>query len=136
MNVFLIKTLQAKIRMKEIVKIGIFILRKNLNGIGQNCCDSIEKCDYNIRKDLYNCIFLSGGTSMHYGLLERFTKEIKALAPESMKKEVKVIALPEGKYAVWIGGAIFSSISFNDVFFITKTEYEESGAAIVHKKCF
>ena len=62
--------------------------------------------------------------------------EIKALAPESMKEEVKVIASPERKFAVWIGGSILSSISTFESMWITKTEYEESGATIVHRKCF
>ena len=73
---------------------------------------------------------------MYNGLPERLTKEIKALAPESMKEEVKVIASPERKFAVWIGGSILSSISTFESMWITKTEYEESGAIIVHRKCF
>ena len=106
------------------------------NGIGQTCYDSIQKCDIDVRKDLYNCIVLSGGTSMYNGLPERLTKEIKALVPESMKEEVKVIASPERKFAVWIGGSILSSISTFGSRWITKTEYEESGSTIVHRKCF
>ena len=109
---------------------------KKGNGIGQTCYDSIQKCDIDVRKDLYNCVILSGGTSMYNGLPERLTKEIKALAPESMKEEVKVIASPERKFAVWIGGGILSSISTFETMWITKTEYEESGPIIIHRKCF
>ena len=112
------------------------MLGKEGNGIGQICCDSIQKCDIDIRKDLYNCIVLSGGTSMYKGLPERLTKEIKTLAPESMKDEVKVISPVERKFAVWIGGSILSSISTFESMWITKTEYEESGETIVHRKCF
>ena len=112
------------------------MIGKEGNGIGQTCYDSIQKCDIDVRKDLYNCVVLSGGTSMYNGLPERLTKEIKALAPESMKEEVKVIASPERKFAVWIGGSILSSISTFESMWITKTEYEESGATIVHRKCF
>ena len=99
---------------------------KEGSGIGQTCYDSIQRCDIDVRKDLYNCVVLSGGTSMYNGLPERLTKEIKALAPESMKEEVKVIASPERKFAVWIGGSILSSISTFESMWITKTEYEES----------
>ena len=112
------------------------MVNKEGNGIGQTCYDSIQKCDIDIRKDLYNCVVLSGGTSMFNGLPERLTKELKALAHGSMKEEVKVIASPERKYAVWIGGAILSSISNFKSNWINKTEYEESGATIVHRKCF
>ena len=112
------------------------MIGKEGNGIGQTCNDSIQKCDVDIRKDLYNAVVLSGGTSMYNGLPERLTKEIKALAPESMKEEVKVIATPERKFAAWIGGSILSSISTFDSMWITKNEYQESGATIVHRKSF
>ena len=109
---------------------------KNGNGSGQTCYDSIQKCDIFIRKDFYNCIVLSGGNSMFNGLPERFSKEMKALVPESMKDEIKVIASPERKFAVWIGGSIISQISTFESEWITKDEYEEDGATIVHRKCF
>ena len=109
------------------IEIGIY-------NIGETCYNSIQKCDIDKRKDLYNCIILSGGTSMFNGLPERLTKEIKALAPGHMDEEVKVIVSPERKYAAWIGGAILSNISTFESW-ITKTEYEESGACIVHRKC-
>ena len=108
---------------------------KEGNGIGEACYESIQKCNIDVRKDLYNSVVLSGGTSMIKGLPERLTKEIKTLAPESMKEEVKVIAYPHRKFAAWIGGSILSSISTFESMWITKDEYEESGADIVHKKC-
>ena len=36
------------------------------------------------------------------GIGERMTKELTALAPSTMK--IKVVAPPERKYSVWIGG--------------------------------
>ena len=45
--------------------------------------------------NLYNNIVLSGFTSMFNGLPERFGKENKVLAPESMKEEIKVIDSPD-----------------------------------------
>ena len=47
---------------------------------------------------------LSGGTTMFAGIGERMTKELTALAPSTMK--IKVVAPPERKYSVWIGGSI------------------------------
>ena len=73
---------------------------------------------------------------MYKGLAERLTKEIKSLAPKSMKEDVKVIASPDRKFAAWIGGSILSSLSTFESMWITKTQYEENGACIVHKKCF
>lgn len=67
------------------------------------------KCDVDIRKDLYGNIVLSGGSSMFPGIADRMSKEITALAPSSMR--IKVVAPPERKYSVWIGGSILASLS-------------------------
>ena len=47
--------------------------------------NSIQKCDLDIRRDLFGNIVLSGGTTMLPGLAERMQKEITSLAPTSMK---------------------------------------------------
>ena len=105
--------------------------------IEEICNDSIQKCDdIDIRKELYYNIVLAGGTSMFNGLQERLTKEIKALAPKSMKEEVRVIASPERRFATWIGGSILSSFSEFESCWITEDEYEEQGETIVRRKCF
>ena len=103
-------------------------------GIHETCYNSIMKCDVDIRKDLYANTVLSGGSTMYPGIAERMQKEITALAPSTM--EVKVIIPPEHKYSVWVGGSILASLSTFQQMWITKQEYEESGPAIVHRKCF
>jgi actin beta/gamma 1 len=103
-------------------------------GIHETTYNSIMKCDVDIRKDLYSNIVLSGGTTMFNGIADRMTKEIQALAPSSMK--IKIIAPPERKYSVWIGGSILSSLSTFQSMWIQKSEYDESGPGIVHRKCF
>merc|ERR1711970_228594 len=46
---------------------------------------------------------------MYPGIADRMQKEITALAPSTIK--IKIIAPPERKYSVWIGGSILSSLS-------------------------
>jgi len=48
----------------------------------------------------------------------------------------KVVAPPERKYSVWIGGSILSSLTTFQTMWITKREYDEAGPTIVHNKCF
>jgi actin-related protein len=103
-------------------------------GIHKLGYDSIMKCDVDIRKDLYSNTVLSGGSTMFAGIAERVHKEITHLAPSSIK--VKVVAPPERKYSVWIGGSILASLSTFQQMWITKQEYDESGPSIVHRKCF
>jgi actin-related protein len=71
---------------------------------------------------------------MFKGMQERLTSEVTALAPSKMK--VRVVANPERKYAVWVGGSILASLESFTNMWITKEEYEEQGAGIVHNKCF
>jgi actin-related protein len=114
------------------------------------------KCDVDIRKDLYSNIVMSGGTTMYPGIADRMQKEITALAPSSMK--IKIVAPPERKYSVWIGGSILASLSTFQQMWVSKQvsrceccmniffrvltfdvllqEYDESGPSIVHRKCF
>jgi actin beta/gamma 1 len=107
---------------------------KEASGIHDTSFQSIMKCDVDIRKDLYANVVLSGGTTMFPGIGERMTKELSALAPSTMK--VKIVASPERKYSVWIGGSILSSLSTFQQMWISKGEYDESGPTIVHRKCF
>jgi len=103
-------------------------------GIHETTYNSIMKCDVDIRKDLYGNVVLSGGTTMFPGIAERMKKELSALAPNTMN--IKIIAPPERKYSVWIGGSILSSLSTFQQMWISKQEYDESGPSIVHRKCF
>ncbi|KAF9371758.1 actin [Mortierella sp. AD011] len=103
-------------------------------GIHETTFNSIMKGDVDIRRDLYGNIVMSGGTTMYPGIADRMQKEITALAPSSMK--VKIVAPPERKYSVWIGGSILASLSTFQQMWISKMEYDESGPSIVHRKCF
>jgi len=94
---------------------------------------SIQECDVDVRRDLYQNIILSGGTTMFEGIGERLLKEIEARAPKSIT--VKVIASPDRRFAVWRGGSTLTSLSTFASMWITKDDYDEHGATIVHRKC-
>jgi len=107
---------------------------KEAAGIHETMFNTIMKCDVDIRKDLYANIVMSGGSTMYEGLAARLEKEMISLAPSTMK--IKVVAPPERKYSVWIGGSILASLSTFQQMWISKQEYDESGPSIVHRKCF
>ncbi|KAJ4958339.1 hypothetical protein NE237_025450 [Protea cynaroides] len=67
------------------------------------------KCDMDIRRDIYNNVVLSEGTTMIEGFADRPAKELSALGTPSTR--VRVVAPPERKYNVWIGGSILASLS-------------------------
>ena len=96
--------------------------------------NSIFKCDLDVRRDLYGNVVLSGGTTMFPGIADRMQKELTALSPASMK--VKIVAPPERKYSVWIGGSILASLSTFQNLWCSKQEYDESGPGIVHRSTY
>jgi len=109
------------------------MIGKEDEGVHVLTYNSIMKCDIDIRKDLYGNIVLSGGSTMFPGIADRMNKEIVAKAPSSMT--VKIVAPPERKYSVWIGGSILASLSTFEEMWVTKEEYDDSGPSIVHRKC-
>merc|ERR1712051_825021 len=94
------------------------LIGKESSGIHKLTYDSIQKCDVDIRRDLYTNTVLSGGSTMFNQIDKRLQKELTALAPSAIK--VKIVAPPERKYSVWIGGSILSSLSTFQEMWITK----------------
>jgi len=104
-------------------------------GLHTLIAESIQKCDADIRRDLYGNIIVAGGTSMLPGLPERLQRDIQvdftATSPRVLAE-----APAERRYSTWIGGSILASMSTYKGMWITKLEYEECGPQIVHRKCF
>ncbi|XP_038065994.1 actin, cytoplasmic-like isoform X3 [Patiria miniata] len=100
-------------------------------GIHEATYRSIVKTDSGIHRDLYGNIILAGSSTMFPGIAERMRQEVPALAPPDVK--VKIMAPPERKYAAWIGGSIFASLSEFQPMWISKQEYDESGPSVIHK---
>jgi len=107
---------------------------RELLGIHQATYTSIQKCDIDLRRDLFKNIVLSGGNTMFPGIDTRLTNELKALAPQ--KIDVKVVANPQRRYIVWMGASIVTQLSSFQKMLIWKSEYDEQGAGVVHQKCF
>lgn len=114
-------------------------------GVGKLLFDTIQKADIDIRKDFYNHIVLSGGSSMYPGLPSRLEKEIRELYLErvlkgdktNMKKfKCRIEDPPRRKHMVFLGGAVLADIMKDkEHFWMNKSEYDEQGFAVL-KKCF
>jgi actin-related protein len=110
------------------------MIGRGVNGIHNCLFQAIMKCDADIHKDLFCNVVLSGGSTMYPGISERMARELTALAASSMK--IKVVASPDRKFSAWIGGPMLSSLSTFQQMWISKSEYDESGPSIVHRKCW
>ena len=110
------------------------LLGRELMGVHEAAFGTIMKTDMDVRREMYSNVVLSGGTTLFAGMTERLTQELRELAPSTVS--VKVVAPAERKYSVWIGGSILSSLSTFQSMWVSKAEYDEAGAEIVHRKCF
>lgn len=104
------------------------------DGMSNLAFTSVNRCDIDVRREMYGSIVLSGGTTMLNGLAARLKKDLTNSAPANSK--IVVIAPPERKYSVWIGGSILASLSTFQDMWVERSEYDESGPTIVHRKCF
>nr|AAW25058.1 SJCHGC09337 protein [Schistosoma japonicum] len=104
-----------------------------MNGIHSATYETILACGMDVRKSFWSNVILTGGGTMFRGFPERLRKELNRLAPRGAT--VKVLASPERKYSVWIGGAVLASLSTFNEMWVTKEEYEEFGSEILHQKC-
>ncbi|CAD8176785.1 unnamed protein product [Paramecium octaurelia] len=103
-----------------------------VGGIYELTYNQIQKCPQESRRDIYRSIFLSGGTTLFPGFKQRFERELDKIVPSQMK--IKVDASPESRYLPWIGGKILSSLVPFQNQWITRSEYDENGPTIVHRK--
>jgi actin-related protein len=93
---------------------------------------SVQGSDIDVRKDLMKNIILSGGTTMYEGIADRLKNELTALAPAGA--EIRVVASSDRKYAVWKGASTLASLSTFASSWVTLEDYQEHGAAVIHRK--
>jgi actin len=65
---------------------------------------------------------------------ERVQREVSALAPSGVT--TRAVAFPDRKYATWLGGSVMGALRTFPSMWVTKNEYDDYGASIVHRKTF
>ncbi|CAD8202907.1 unnamed protein product [Paramecium octaurelia] len=105
-----------------------------VSGIHQLIFKSIMKCDIDVRQKIYANVIMSGGTTQFAGIKERLSKELISLAPSSMK--INIFNAFETDFPVWQGGQMLSELQSFGSMWITRSEYDECGPTIVHRRCF
>eukprot|EP01065_Artemidia_motanka_P018237 TRINITY_DN21559_c0_g1_i1.p1 TRINITY_DN21559_c0_g1~~TRINITY_DN21559_c0_g1_i1.p1 ORF type:complete len:393 (+),score=103.41 TRINITY_DN21559_c0_g1_i1:78-1256(+) len=117
------------------------LMDRECKGIHRVLYDCISKVGLDCRKTMWSNILLSGGTTLIKGLEERLEKEAYGLAPPGAKDCVKVVSdsSSEGRgvrrYCVWMGGSIMANLSAFQDQWVQRSEYEEMGPSIVHRRC-
>lgn len=106
---------------------------KSCKSLHALCNASIQASDIDVRKELCKNVILSGGTTMYEGLADRLKNEVTNMLPAG--SEVRIVASADRKFAVWKGASTLASLSTFESSWITAEDYQEHGAAIVHRKC-
>lgn len=101
-------------------------------GLHSLLVNSINRTDMDLRKQLFQNIVLSGGTTMTKGFGDRLLKEVKQVAVKDTK--IKIYAPPERKISTWIGGSILASLSTFRKMWVSSEEYNEN-PNLIHTKC-
>lgn len=94
---------------------------------------SVQKADIDVRKELCKNIIMSGGSTMYEGIADRLKQELVNRAPAGA--EIRIVASADRKYAVWKGGSTLASLSTFHSSWVTQEDYNEHGAAVIHRRC-
>ncbi|KAI3389810.1 hypothetical protein SNEBB_007933 [Seison nebaliae] len=111
-----------------------YLIGQEAPGIHSMIFNSIKRIEMDLRRTMYENIVLSGGSTLFPNLPERLQSELSQLIPKTV--QTRIVASPQRKFSVWIGGSILSSLNSFQQLWIKKSEYEEEGPSIVHKRCY
>lgn len=107
---------RSQITVKGHVRMQVpeLIFKPELNG--KSCASiqalawrSVSESDVDVRRDLLKNVIMSGGSTMYEGIADRLKSELTALAPPG--SEIRIVASPDRKYAVWKGASTLASLS-------------------------
>ncbi|XP_077221287.1 actin-related protein 7 [Tasmannia lanceolata] len=115
------------------------ILGLEEHGIVEQLVRSISSVASENHRQLLENTVLCGGTASMTGFEERFQKEANLCSSSIRPSLVKPPEyMPENlsKNSAWMGGAILAKVVFPQNQHVTKADYDETGPAVVHKKCF
>lgn len=119
-----------------VADLGAAAAAGQLKGIPAAVLDVVNRCDIDIRREMFGGVVLTGAGSLFPNLKERLERELQEACPATVKLKLLASAsTPERKYSVWLGGSILASLGSFQQMWMSKAEYEEHGAAYVNKKC-
>lgn len=96
-------------------------------GLDELVQTSISNCPLDVQSQLWKNIVLGGGSTMFPSFKEELQTRLAKL-----REEAHVVAAPERKHSVWLGGSILGGLSFCP--WITRADYEAEGPETVHKR--
>ncbi|NXT11149.1 ACL10 protein, partial [Prunella fulvescens] len=109
------------------------LLQLSCPGLHQLAGQSLQALPKHVRRQVLGNIVLSGGSSMFLGFPERMCLELNLLF-QGAGVHIEVLANPKRGTAAWAGGSMAASLTSFQHAWMTKGEYQEHGAQLVHTK--
>lgn len=100
-------------------------------GLHEALAGAVFRCDVELRRELWGSVVLAGGSTQLPGLGRRLLSESRGLAPRGTK--VRIAAPANRGRLCWDGGSILASLATFRRLVITKRQWEEEGASVVHR---
>ena len=123
---------QNRFETPEVMFTPSMLGMENVPGLHRLIHTCITKCDADIRREMFGNLVLAGGNTLFPRMDERVQKEVTALAPKGTP--IKAVAFPERQYASWLGSSLLASLHTFPCMWVSKLEYDEYGASIIHRK--
>lgn len=106
-----------------------------LQGLPELVDDAVQSCSIDSRRQLYNNVFLSGGSTLFRNFDKRLQLEIQTLVDGRLQSEstglpVQVHGHHMQRYAVWFGGSLLSTTDSFLNHCHSKAQYDEYGPSI------
>ena len=103
------------------------LAKKKCSGLHELVYESVMRCDEKLRSRLLTNIMLTGGNSLLPGLSGRLQHELEKLLPKNTT--VRVQAQEGRDHFTWNGGAHLCSLSSFQRLWLSKQDYQETGAS-------
>ena len=110
------------------------LMGRECPSVVQVLSESIRRCDIDLRRHMYENVFLAGGSTMLPKFPNRFLGEATKRTPRDWK--IRVMAPSERLYTSWIGGSFLAQLSTFKQMSIKRSEYAEEGERILHSRLF
>eukprot|EP00004_Rigifila_ramosa_P006526 TRINITY_DN1732_c0_g1_i1.p1 TRINITY_DN1732_c0_g1~~TRINITY_DN1732_c0_g1_i1.p1 ORF type:complete len:181 (+),score=27.27 TRINITY_DN1732_c0_g1_i1:87-629(+) len=102
-------------------------------GVHEEAFHAVMTSNVDIRPALFSNVVIGGGPSAIPGIVDRFHKELQALAPRDMHVHVRGAR----RYSAWLGGSVAASAApSSGPMWISKEAYDEEGPSVVNKQRF
>jgi len=114
-------------------------------GLAELVFNTIRRTDMHLQKELFSNVMLSGGSSMFPGFASRLEKDLRTLHLEQVlqgdrarqsRYPVLVEDPPHRQHLVFLGASIHAQANegqSNSPWWISRSEFEECGANVVHR---